>query len=121
MKKIFLGMMATVAITMSGAAFAHAHLKSAFPAINGVAVNSPSNLVLKFSEGLNIHFTGVKLVNANHQPIKTGNALLSGSDDKAMVVPLPDMLAKGKYTVDWHALSKDGHKTKGHYTFVIKK
>jgi len=121
MKKIFLGMMATAALSMSGAVFAHAHLKSAFPAINGVATNSPANLVLKFSEGLNIHFTGVKLLNGKHQPVKTGAALLSDSDDKAMVVPLPDVLAKGKYTVEWHALSKDGHKTKGHYTFVIKK
>ncbi|WP_288770824.1 copper resistance protein CopC, partial [uncultured Escherichia sp.] len=24
------------------------------------------------------------------------------------------------YTVDWHVVSVDGHKTKGHYTFSVK-
>ena len=26
----------------------------------------------------------------------------------------------GKYTVDWHVVSVDGHKTKGQYTFSVK-
>jgi len=121
MKKVFLGVLVTAALSMSSAVFAHAHLKSAFPAINGVTDKAPSDLVLKFNEALNINFTGIKLLNAEHHSLKTGTALLSDSDDKAMVVPLPNALTKGKYTVEWHALSKDGHKTKGKYTFTIKK
>ncbi|WP_250381188.1 copper resistance protein CopC, partial [Escherichia coli] len=26
----------------------------------------------------------------------------------------------GTYIVDWHVVSVDGHKTKGHYTFSVK-
>ncbi|MDU5691430.1 MAG: copper resistance protein CopC, partial [Citrobacter freundii] len=29
-------------------------------------------------------------------------------------------LEAGKYTVDWHVVSVDGHKTKGQYTFSVK-
>jgi len=36
------------------------------------------------------------------------------------MVPVTGTLADGSYTVDWHALSGDGHKTHGSYTFTVK-
>ncbi|EPT4862193.1 copper resistance protein CopC, partial [Klebsiella pneumoniae] len=41
-------------------------------------------------------------------------------DQKQLIVPLADSLKPGTYTVDWHVVSVDGHKTKGHYTFSVK-
>jgi methionine-rich copper-binding protein CopC len=35
-------------------------------------------------------------------------------------VPITGILAAGTYQVSWHALSNDGHKTKGTYSFVVK-
>ena len=37
-----------------------------------------------------------------------------------LIVPLADSLKPGTYTVNWHVVSVDGHKTKGHYTFSVK-
>ena len=34
-----------------------------------------------------------------------------------MIVPLAQALQPGNYTVDWHVVSVDGHKTRGTYTF----
>jgi copper resistance protein C len=49
----------------------------------------------------------------------TGHARLAPKDDKEVLVPLPWVLTKGKYTVEWHALSKDGHTTRGSYGFSV--
>ena len=52
--------------------------------------------------------------------IKTLPAKRNEQDQKQLIVPLADSLKPGTYTVDWHVVSVDGHKTKGHYTFSVK-
>lgn len=121
MKKLFLGVITTAALCLSSAAFAHAHLKSAIPAVNGKTAKAPSDLSLTFSEALNIKFSGVKVMTTKHKLIHLGKTRLAKSNDKEMLVTLPEPLKAGKYTVQWHALSKDGHKTKGTYTFTVTK
>ena len=101
-------------------ALAHAHLTSATPAENGTVSAAPAELDLKFSEGLNLKFTGVKLTGPDKKAVATGTASLGAGDDTTLVVPVPAALAAGIYTVDWHALSADGHKTHGTYTFTVK-
>ncbi|HIH4669070.1 TPA: copper resistance protein CopC [Citrobacter amalonaticus] len=39
---------------------------------------------------------------------------------KQLIVPLDETLKPGQYTVNWHVVSVDGHKTKGQYTFSVK-
>ena len=104
----------------SAPAFAHAHLKSATPAIGSTVQTAPTELDLKFSEGLNLKFTGVKLTGPAKTAVATGAAALGAGDDTTLVVPVSDTLGTGAYTVAWHALSTDGHKTNGTYTFTVK-
>lgn len=105
---------------VSAPAFAHAHLKSATPAIGGTVAATPTELHLTFSEGLNLKFTGVTLTGPAKAAVSTGDAALGAGDDAVLVVPVSGNLAAGTYRVDWHALSTDGHKTKGTYTFTVK-
>jgi methionine-rich copper-binding protein CopC len=49
----------------------------------------------------------------------TGAAVLAPNDDKKISVRLNGALSVGKYTVEWHALSKDGHATHGSYQFTV--
>lgn len=100
-------------------AFAHAHLKTAMPASGSTVHQSPAELELDFSEGLNIAFSGVTLKSAKGEKVTVGKAHLKASDDTTLIVPLPRPLAAGHYTVSWHALSRDGHKTKGSYAFAV--
>jgi copper resistance protein C len=109
-----------LAIAMSSQASAHAHLASATPAIGGTVAASPSELDLKFSEALNLKFSGVKIAGPDKATITTGLAALTKGDESTLVVPIAATLATGTYTVDWHVLSKDGHKTHGSYTFTVK-
>lgn len=106
-------------LAMSAPAFAHAHLKTATPAANAKVAASPKELDLHFTEGLNLAFTGITLKGPSGSKIATGKAELKSGDDQTLVVPLLKALKAGKYQVSWHALSKDGHKTKGTYHFTV--
>ena len=44
----------------------------------------------------------------------------AGADHAKLVVAVPAPLPAGTYTVNWHALATDGHKTTGHYVFTVK-
>lgn len=111
---------ATIAsFALTGQALAHAHLKSSVPADKAVVRTAPTELDLTFSEELNLKFTGIKVTGPGNKAVKTGEAMLMDGD-KALMVPVPGALAAGAYTVEWHALSADGHKTRGKYTFTVK-
>jgi hypothetical protein len=110
---------AVASLAFSSAAYAHAHLEAAQPPVNGTVKTAPNQLDLKFSEELNLKFTGVKVTGPDKKEVKTdGDMLMDG--DKTFMVDLPAGLGAGTYKVEWHALSQDGHKTHGDYKFIVK-
>jgi methionine-rich copper-binding protein CopC len=117
MKKLFFIAVAA-SIAFAGQAFAHAHLKSAVPAADSTVNQAPSELDLTFTEGLNLKFSGVKVTGPGKAAMKTGEGMLMNGDTTLMV-PVTDKLSAGKYTVEWHALSADGHKTNGTYSLTV--
>jgi copper resistance protein C len=100
-------------------AFAHAHLLQAQPANAAIVATSPTVLTLKFSEGIALAFTGLVVTGPTGEAT-LGAAHLDAGDDTLLVVPLAAPLVAGTYTVVWHALSSDGHKTTGSYAFTVK-
>lgn len=109
---------AAALIGLSTPAFAHAHLKAATPAAGSSIAATPQELDLDFSEDLNLKFSGVSVTGPNGAAVETGDAILARENTR-LVVPLPKPLSAGTYNVDWHALSADGHKTKGSYSFTV--
>ncbi|BCG70993.1 hypothetical protein MesoLj113a_21510 [Mesorhizobium sp. 113-1-2] len=103
----------------AGPAFAHAHLKGANPADKTIVSTSPMALTLDFTEGLNPDFSGVNLQDASGSQVPSGKALLSNGDE-TLTIPVQSTLRPGDYTVKWHVLSADGHKTEGSYSFTAK-
>ena len=93
--------------------------EAAEPAANSVA-SSPASLSLTFSEALDVKFSGIKLINASKQDIALGEATLTNAG-KTLVVKPAQPLPAGSYQVEWHALSVDGHKTNGTYSFSVGK
>jgi hypothetical protein len=100
-------------------ALAHAHLVTAVPANAAIVAVAPTALTLSFSEGVALSFTGITLTGLGGA-VALGAAHLEGSDGTVLVVPLATALPPGPYTVAWHALSTDGHKTSGSYGFTVK-
>lgn len=109
-----------VSVGLTGHALAHAHLKSAIPPVNGTVTASPSKLELEFTEGVDLAFTGVEVKGPDKKSVATGKVTHQAGDDTTLIVPVSGTLAAGTYTVAWHALSTDGHKTHGAYTFTVK-
>lgn len=104
----------------SAAAFAHAHLQQQTPAADSTVAASPETLTLNFSEGIETSFSGVTLTGPQQQSVATGKLARSDSSPTQLIVPLTQPLTPGTYTVDWHVVSVDGHKTKGQYHFTVK-
>jgi methionine-rich copper-binding protein CopC len=110
---------AIASLAFAGQVFAHAHLESSIPSDKAVVKQAPTELDLTFSEELNLKFTGLKIAGPDNKAVKTGDAMLMDGD-KTLMVPVIGKLAAGTYTVQWHALSADGHKTKGEYSFSVQ-
>lgn len=105
---------------VSAAAFAHAHLQQQTPAADSTVAASPASLTLSFSEGIETAFSAVTLTGPQQNAIATGKLARSDSNKAQLIVPLTQSLSAGEYTVDWHVVSVDGHKTKGQYHFTVK-
>ncbi|MBZ7223945.1 CopC domain-containing protein YobA [Klebsiella grimontii] len=104
----------------SASAFAHAHLQQPLPAAGSEVDASPQALTLSFSEGIETQFSGVTLTGPQQKAIPLGKPVRSDNNKAQLTVPVEQALTPGAYTVDWHVVSVDGHKTKGQYTFTVK-
>jgi len=120
MRRTFMRIVAASALALiPGAAFAHAQLDSATPPVGG-AVASPSEIRLKFSEGVEPSFSSVTLTSASGAPAQLGTAKTQAGDPTVLVAPVVKPLAPGVYTVRWRAVSVDTHHTQGDFDFTVK-
>ncbi|MGN6580529.1 MAG: copper homeostasis periplasmic binding protein CopC [Bordetella sp.] len=117
MKKALL--VCAAALLLPQLAWAHAHLKHAEPA-NQSTVTSPTTIRGDYTEGLNIAFSSMSVAGADGKTLNLGKAALVPGNDKAMDLAVGKPLPAGHYVVTWHALSKDGHKTEGKWSFTVK-
>ncbi|ENU7738107.1 copper homeostasis periplasmic binding protein CopC [Salmonella enterica] len=99
---------------------AHAHLKSAEPAAGSTVESAPGHLMLHFTEALEPTFSAADVTDSQGNTVKMEKAMVDDADKSVLIVPLEDVLPSGKYTVNWHVVAVDGHKTKGDYTFTVK-
>ena len=101
----------------ANAAFAHAHLKSETPA-KDTTVGAPSELRLVFSEGVEAALTRVE-VSRSDTAVTLKSMATDPSDKKTLIVTPTAPLPAGEYTVKWHAVSVDTHKSDGSYSFKV--
>lgn len=106
-------------VAVAGEAFAHAHLKASMPVDKSTVASAPTALNLSFTEALNLKFSGIDVIGPDKAVVKTGAAALTDKDT-GLTVPVLGTLPAGSYTVNWHVLSTDGHKTSGSFGFVLK-
>lgn len=95
-------------------ALAHAMLEHATPAAGANVSPAPKEIVLEFSESLEPAFSGAEVRNSSGASVG-GAAVAQGN---TMSVPL-NTRAAGNYTVSWHAVSIDTHRTQGAYRFTV--
>jgi copper resistance protein C len=106
-----------VAITIVPTAFAHALLDHANPRVGSTVTSAPKEVQMWFTEKLEPAFSNAEVRNAKGQPV-SGKSHVDNSDRTKLHVPVK-ALAAGTYTVRWHVLSVDTHRTQGNFTFRV--
>jgi methionine-rich copper-binding protein CopC len=104
-------------LAAAGAASAHAHLVSSDPAA-GAVVAAPKSILLTFSEKLEAKFSGADLSKGG-APLGS-QSLLDPKGGKILTVSPGAPLSPGAYSVKWHAVSVDGHRTQGEVAFTVR-
>ncbi len=100
-------------------AAAHADLVSAEPAAGSTIAKLPERIRAVFDEKLQPVGTRIRLFDAQNKEVTLQKGAIDPADSKAFIVPLPE-LASGAYTVQWTALSEDGHSEHGSYMFTLR-
>lgn len=103
----------------AGEALAHAHLLRADPAPGSKLAHPPQELVLRFSEVIRPKASGVRLTAPDGKSTVLGPLMRDPKDPDIVVVRTPADLGPGQYTVEWKALSPDGHHTQGTFGFSV--
>jgi len=119
-KDTIVGFALTAALTLcgGGAAFAHAALKVATPAVGSAVDSAPTEVTLNFSEKLENTFSTVIVRDAMGKRVDKGEARVDKADRTVMKVSL-DSLTPGIYIVEWKALTADTHRTEGAFIFRV--
>lgn len=105
---------ASLLLTGSSGAFAHAHLTHSAPAEGAHLAAAPRVLELHFSEGAQLTALWIQKAGEARQKL----APLPDQPATQISVALPQ-LAPGQYLVSWRALGSDGHVAPGQLHFSI--
>lgn len=100
----------------STTAQAHALLDHATPAVGSTVAGSPGAVTLYFTEKLEPKFSGGEVHNTAGARVDRGGSV-SGNVMRLGV----GGLAPGSYSVTWHVVSVDTHKTQGSFSFHVGK
>ncbi|MCW8308038.1 copper resistance protein CopC [Acidiphilium sp. PA] len=112
-----LGLVALLALPLS--ALAHAYPANENPPSGAVLKQLPAALSIAFTETINRHFSGIVVKGPNGRQVSFGAAMLAPGNAKTLIVHLRKSHRTGRYTVLWHALASDGHRTHGSYGFEL--
>jgi copper resistance protein C len=100
-------------------AVAHSRLVKSDPAARAVIDAAPKELKLWFNEKVEPAFAKVWIVpeQAPEIPLASHG---DDSDQKLLIVTLPDTLPAGPVNIGYHVLSVDGHVVDDKFSFTIK-
>lgn len=108
-----------VTLLAAGTLF-HAMLKSSIPARGAMLAQSPTQVTLVFTEGVNLAGTSATILR-NDSSVVARLALKRGGNADTVRAPVTTTLAPGKYLIRWRAAAADdGHRTTGVVDFSVK-
>ncbi len=106
---------AALALVFPAQAFAHATLEQTTPGFRERLPASPQKVVLRFDQYVQSLPGSVHLYSSSGS-VGVQRVVIKG---RYLTARLP-RLAKGAYTVRWHAMSGDGHVVSGVFTFGVR-
>ena len=120
MKHLYIPIALLAAGLTAGAAFAHAFLDHAVPAVGSTVSAAPKMVQMVFTQGIEPAFSGAILSGPNGQSIATDAVKPDPQNPMTLVLNLPP-LAPGHYKVKWHVVSVDTHRSEGSFSFDVQR
>ncbi len=113
---LLLAWVAAVLLGTASPAAAHAQLLSSDPAANAHLDTAPSQVVLRFSEGVTLIDNGFRLLgqDAQERPLGAGSVT-----EAEVTVPVSPGLADGAYVLVYRVVSADSHPVAGTIPFTV--
>jgi methionine-rich copper-binding protein CopC len=106
-------------LAIQSPAWAHAFLDHADPKVGSTIADSPAVIKIWFTQNLEPVFASIRVQDAQGKQVDKKDAHLDYQDKTLVIVSLPN-LPDGTYTVTWHVVSVDTHRTQGSFKFMIK-
>jgi methionine-rich copper-binding protein CopC len=100
-------------------AWAHAFLDHADPKVGSTVATAPMEIKLWFTQELEPAFSSIEVRDASGNEVDKKDSHPDDKNKSLLIVSMPS-LPEGTYTVIWHVVSVDTHKTQGHFEFTIK-
>jgi copper transport protein len=97
---------------------AHAELISTEPASGEQLDVAPPQVVLRFTESVDVADDAVQVLSAGGERIDAGNPGHPNGERSSVAVDLPS-LDDGTYVVSWRVISSDSHPVSGAFTFGV--
>jgi len=97
----------------------HAFPDHSDPRVGATVSGSPSYVRIWFDGALESAFSTIIVQNSGGKRIDKGDGHVNSANAMLLEASLPQLPA-GSYHVIWNVVSRDGHRTAGDYTFVIK-
>ena len=103
-------------VALAGPASAHAVLVSTEPGESARLETAPSEVQMRFSEGVSLGAGYARVLTADGERVDTGDASV---DDGVVTIPLEPDLPDGGYLVTYRIVSADSHPVQGAWSFVV--
>jgi copper transport protein len=108
-----------VSLAAAGPARAHALLEGTSPERGAVAATAPGQVVLRFSEPVEIAFGAVRVFASDGSEVQQGEPFHPGGRNDEVAVRLRDGVKDGGYTVTYRVVSADSHPVNGGFVFSV--
>ena len=122
MKKLWSGVVLFSVLFLYAApniSYGHAFPDHADPKVGSTVTAPPVSVRIWFSGALEPAFCTIAVLDANGRKVDKGDGRVNPSDATLLETSVPP-LATGTYRVVWNVVARDGHRTNGDHTFVIK-
>ena len=106
-------------VAFPGVSQGHAFPDHSDPKVGAMVSDPPANVRIWFDGDLEPVFSTIYVQDARGKKADKGNGRVNPSNAVLLEVGLP-LLPAGTYHVFWSVVARDGHRTMGDYTFIIK-
>jgi copper resistance protein C len=97
----------------------HAFPDHSDPKVGATVSVPPTSVRIWFDGDLEPVFSNLSVQDASGKKVDKGDGHVNASSAVLLEVSLPPLPA-GTYRVFWNVVARDGHRTKGDFTFMVK-